>query len=237
VGVDSNAGAIETARGIVARSGHADVRLVHGDVNALAPAAIADDGLCDAAYVRFVLIHQGDPAATLRRVAALLRPGGHVLVHDDVEDARFPRDDPPGLASEQAFELLTASRHRRGAVRSRRSTGNPRRAQQPLSAGRTPPAAGPCPAADPRSLGCALHGAGDGGGPTPGGIPTLVAVLAVPADLDPESEELLTVAEEQGLGAGRGPMWRRHAAASFTCLQLIRACTRSIETGAPLVFT
>jgi ubiquinone/menaquinone biosynthesis C-methylase UbiE len=64
VGVDSSAGAIETARGIVAQSGQANVRLVHGDVNALAPAAIADDGPFDAAYLRFVLIHLGDPAAT-----------------------------------------------------------------------------------------------------------------------------------------------------------------------------
>jgi ubiquinone/menaquinone biosynthesis C-methylase UbiE len=77
VGVESSAGAIETARGIVARSGHANVGLVHGDVNALAPPAIADDRPFDAAYMRFVLIHQVDPSATLRRVCsagAIRRP-------------------------------------------------------------------------------------------------------------------------------------------------------------------
>src|SRR5262249_21236871 len=116
VGLDSSAGAIETARGIVARSGQGNVRLVHGDVNALAPAAIADDGPFDAANLRFVLIHLGAPAARLRRVAALLRPGGHILVHDYVEDARFPRYDPPVLASEGAFDLLMATRRRRGAA-------------------------------------------------------------------------------------------------------------------------
>jgi hypothetical protein len=80
-------------------------------------------------------------------------------------------------------------------------------------------------------------------GRTIGAVPLLLeecrrlSVVAVPADLDPESEELLTAAEEQGHGAGRGPLWQRYAAASFTCLQLIRDCTRSIETGATLVFT
>jgi SAM-dependent methyltransferase len=116
VGVESSAGAIETAREIVARSGQRNVRLVHGDVNTLAPSAIAHDGPFDAAYLRFMLIHQKDPVATLRRVAALLRPGGHFLVHDYVEDAHFPRYDPPVLASERAFELHTAARHRRGAA-------------------------------------------------------------------------------------------------------------------------
>jgi len=116
VGVDGSAEAIETARGIVAQNGHGNVHLVHGDVNAMEAAAIANDGPFDAAYLRFMLIHQGDPAATLRRVAALLRPGGQVLVHDYVEDARFPRYDPPVPASERAFDLHTATRHRRGAA-------------------------------------------------------------------------------------------------------------------------
>jgi SAM-dependent methyltransferase len=116
VGVDSSVGAIETARGIVARSGRRNVRLVHGDVYAMAPAALEGDRPFDAAHLRFVLIHLADPAPALRRVAGLLRPGGHVLVHDYVEDARFPRYDPPVPASERAFDLLTATRHRRGAA-------------------------------------------------------------------------------------------------------------------------
>jgi SAM-dependent methyltransferase len=116
VGVDGSAAAIKTAREIVARSGHGNVHLVHGDVNAMAPAAIADDGSFDAAYLRFVLIHQANPTATLRQVSALLRQGGQVLAHDYVEDARYPRYDPPVLASEQAFDLHTATRHRRGAA-------------------------------------------------------------------------------------------------------------------------
>ena len=50
------------------------------------------------------------------RVAALLRPGGRVLVFDLVEDARYPRFDPPVPASERAWALLYAAAHRRGAA-------------------------------------------------------------------------------------------------------------------------
>ena len=116
VGVDSSADAVATARTTLAREGLDRVRLVHGDVNVLEPAAIVGDGPFDAAHLRFVLVHQADPAATLRRVAALLRPGGRVLVFDLVEDARYPRYDPPVPASERAWELLYAAAHRRGAA-------------------------------------------------------------------------------------------------------------------------
>jgi ubiquinone/menaquinone biosynthesis C-methylase UbiE len=116
VGVDSSLEAVETARAIVSRAGLGHVRVVHGDVNAMEPAAIAGDGALDAAHLRFVLVHQSDPAATLRRVAATLRPGGRVLVSDLVEDARYPRYDPPVPASERAWELLYAAARGRGAA-------------------------------------------------------------------------------------------------------------------------
>jgi SAM-dependent methyltransferase len=116
VGVDSSLEAVETARAIVARGGLGQVRVVHGDVNVLEPGALAGDGAFDAAHLRFVLVHQADPAATLRRVAALLRPGGRVLVFDLVEDARYPRYDPPVPASERAWALLFAAAQRRGAA-------------------------------------------------------------------------------------------------------------------------
>jgi SAM-dependent methyltransferase len=116
VGVDSSREAVETARAIVARDGLGHVRVVHGDVHALEPGALAGDGPFDAAHLRFVLVHQADLAATLRRVAALLRPGGRVLVFDLVEDARYPRYDPPVPGSERAWELLFAAAQRRGAA-------------------------------------------------------------------------------------------------------------------------
>ena len=116
VGVDSSAEAVAAGAGDPRRArpgpraGRARRRQRHG------AGAVAGDGPFDAAYLRFVLVHQADPAATLRRVAALLRPGGRVLAADLVEDARYPRYDPPVPASERAWELLFAAARRRGAA-------------------------------------------------------------------------------------------------------------------------
>jgi hypothetical protein len=52
--------AVEAARAIVTRRGLGNVRVVHGDINALAPMEITKDGPFDAAYSRFVLVHQND---------------------------------------------------------------------------------------------------------------------------------------------------------------------------------
>ena len=112
------------------------MRVVHGDVNAMEPALVAGDGPFDAAYLRFVLVHQADPAATLRRVAALLRPGGRLLSADLVEDARYPRYDPPVPASERAWELLYAAARRRRGTR-RGGGGCPGSARRPGSGSST----------------------------------------------------------------------------------------------------
>ncbi len=111
VGLDSSAAAVETARAIVAERRLGNVAVVHGDINTLDRAALTADGPFDAAHLRLVLGHQVDPAATLRRVAALLRPGGTVLVADLFAHPRF---DPPVAASERAWELLYAAARRRG---------------------------------------------------------------------------------------------------------------------------
>jgi SAM-dependent methyltransferase len=116
VGVDSSAAAVETARAIAVRHGLDNVRVVHGDVNSMDTAALASDGPFDAAHVRFVLVHQADPVATLRRVAALVRPGGHLLLLDPVDDPGYPRLDPPVPASERTWEVLYATARRSGAA-------------------------------------------------------------------------------------------------------------------------
>ena len=61
----------------------------------------------------------------------------------------------------------------------------------------------------------------------------LAAALELPADLDPESDELAEAAAQQGQASGG---WRRHGIAGFTALRLIRGCEQSIETGAALIF-
>ena len=61
----------------------------------------------------------------------------------------------------------------------------------------------------------------------------LAAALEVPADLDPESDEVWEAAESQGEGEVK---WQRYGIESHTCLALIRACRASVETGAAVVF-
>jgi SAM-dependent methyltransferase len=116
LGIDSSEGAVESARAIVAREGLNHVRVVHADVHQLDGDALLGGDRLDAALLRFMLVHQPDPATTLRRVAALLRRSGRILVFDMVEDPRYPHYDPAVPASERAWELLYAVGHARGAA-------------------------------------------------------------------------------------------------------------------------
>jgi SAM-dependent methyltransferase len=116
LGIDSSQGAVESAQAIVAREGLNHVRVVHGDIHELDGDALLGSDRLDAAFLRFLLVHQPDPATTLRRVVTLLRRGGRILVHDMVEDPRYPRYDPALPASERAWELLYAVAHARGAA-------------------------------------------------------------------------------------------------------------------------
>lgn len=113
VGIDSSAGAVETARAIVTRQQLGNVAVVHGDINTMDLTAVTAGRPFDAAHLRLVLWHQPDPAGMLRRVAALLRPGGTVLVADLLA---HPRYDPPVPASERAWELLHAAAAARGVA-------------------------------------------------------------------------------------------------------------------------
>ncbi len=57
---------------------HGNVEVLHGDLEALP----LEDGSLDAAVLALVLHHLPDPAAALREVARVVRPGGRVLVMD-----------------------------------------------------------------------------------------------------------------------------------------------------------
>jgi hypothetical protein len=61
----------------------------------------------------------------------------------------------------------------------------------------------------------------------------LAAALELPAELDPEADEVWDAAENQGEGETK---WQRYGVESHTCLRLIRACRASIATGAAVVF-
>jgi ubiquinone/menaquinone biosynthesis C-methylase UbiE len=116
LGIDSSEGAVESARAIVTREDLRHVRVVHADINHLERDALLGGDHLDAAFLRLVLVHQADPANMLHQVAALLRHGGRILVHDMVEDPRYPRYDPPVPASERVWQLLHAAAHARGVA-------------------------------------------------------------------------------------------------------------------------
>ena len=81
IGVDRAPEAIATARRRAAAQGRANVRFVEAPLEALTLDPV------DAAVGRFVLMHQPDPAATLRRVASFVRPGGVVAMMESHLDA------------------------------------------------------------------------------------------------------------------------------------------------------
>jgi SAM-dependent methyltransferase len=96
LGIDASSAALATARQRVNEHGIAQqVQLVEADVNSLDPSVLGDYGQFDFALCRLLLTHQTDPAATLRAIAKLIRPGGRIVALDPLRDQGFPRLDPP----------------------------------------------------------------------------------------------------------------------------------------------
>ncbi|MEZ5294649.1 MAG: class I SAM-dependent methyltransferase [Vicinamibacterales bacterium] len=82
IGVDRAPEAVATARGRAVASGRRNLTFVESSIDAL-----ADVGPVDAVVGRFVLMHQPDPAATLRRASRLVRSGGAVALMESHLDA------------------------------------------------------------------------------------------------------------------------------------------------------
>src|SRR4051794_35848237 len=61
-------------------------------------------------------MYQPDPAATLREVATLVRPGGRIVAIDVLDDPHYPRFDPPVPAAERIMRLFSALVERRGGA-------------------------------------------------------------------------------------------------------------------------
>jgi hypothetical protein len=61
----------------------------------------------------------------------------------------------------------------------------------------------------------------------------LAALLELPLDLDPESDELSQALELQGQGEAQ---WQRYGIESYVCLNLYLACEHSLRSGAAIVF-
>jgi SAM-dependent methyltransferase len=104
VGLDLNQASLQRARAILDRAGRDNVRLVHANIETEASEELRWLGPFDAVYCRLFLIHQREPAKTLRRMAALLRPGGYVVIHELLRDAPLPRSEPHVAELEQAAQ-------------------------------------------------------------------------------------------------------------------------------------
>ena len=103
VGVDFNEPAVQQARTVAASLGLNNVEVFAGDLNELDPATLG--GPFDLAYTRLFLMHQPDPALTLRRIANLLRPGGLLVAHEPLRSPP-PRSHPDVEALASYWELL-----------------------------------------------------------------------------------------------------------------------------------
>jgi SAM-dependent methyltransferase len=114
VGVDMDAGALGRARTVLDQAGREYVRLVHANINEESSEELQRLGPFDAAYCRLFLFHQQDPAATVRRMAALLRPGGHIVAHELLLDPP-PRSEPEVPEIEQVVRWLREIGLARGA--------------------------------------------------------------------------------------------------------------------------
>jgi ubiquinone/menaquinone biosynthesis C-methylase UbiE len=81
VGIDNAPAMLEVARENLRSLGASNVDLVVGEATRLP----LEDESVDAAFANMVLHHAEDPAAMLREMARVVRPGGTVAIADEVE--------------------------------------------------------------------------------------------------------------------------------------------------------
>jgi SAM-dependent methyltransferase len=112
VGIDFSEPAVQRARSIASTLGLDNVEVRVGDVHDLDEQALG--GAFDVAYTRLFLLHQRDPAQTMQRIAALLRPGGWIIAHEPLRSPP-PRSSPPLDALTLYWELLYDMVERLGA--------------------------------------------------------------------------------------------------------------------------
>jgi ubiquinone/menaquinone biosynthesis C-methylase UbiE len=116
VGLDMNADALRQAREVLDHLGYPAVKLVEAEINSLDPEVVAAYGPIDLAFCRLVLMYQVDPAATLRQIGTLVRPGGRILAADVLYDPHYPCYDPPVPAAERIMRLFFALVERKGGT-------------------------------------------------------------------------------------------------------------------------
>ena len=77
-GIDVHSAQLEQAEALCAQEGLTNTRFIEAD----ATRTELPRNSFDAAYCRFLLLHLPDPAACLREMSAVLKPGGLVVVED-----------------------------------------------------------------------------------------------------------------------------------------------------------
>jgi len=112
VGIDASAPALDKARTILRDE---SVRFVHADVNAFSSSdlQVAD---ADLVFSRLFLLHQQDPAETIRSAATLLRSGGAFIAHEPSDElSGAPASEPPVPAMTRVWDLVIRAARARGA--------------------------------------------------------------------------------------------------------------------------
>lgn len=104
IGLDRAPAALATARERAAAAGLDQVHFVEGELGT----AVGTD--FDAVVGRYILIHQPDVSAALRRLRPLLRPGGLLAFHEVELDLRAETDPAAELAVQVRSWVRTALR-------------------------------------------------------------------------------------------------------------------------------
>lgn len=107
VGIDNNPTVLAMARGRA--KGRANITFIEGDLNE--PPV---DGPFDAVVGRLVLVHQPDPAATLRALARLVRPGGVIAFQEFNFTAESLVQSPPTPLWQQVWGWMRETMRRAG---------------------------------------------------------------------------------------------------------------------------
>jgi ubiquinone/menaquinone biosynthesis C-methylase UbiE len=116
VGLDMDAPSLQRARAILDQIGQAHVQLINANINEMLPTAVCPPGPFDAAFCRQLLNNQQDPAATLRRIAAIVRPGGHIVVHSPLFFDPLPQSEPALPALSVIMQWFGQVMRRKGAA-------------------------------------------------------------------------------------------------------------------------
>ena len=107
VGVDRSPDALALARSRAQERSLANVSFRESDLS-----TVSVDQLFDAAIGRYVLCFQPDPAALLRAISRLVRPGGIILFHE--VDREQMRSYPPTPTYDKTFQWVGETYRRTG---------------------------------------------------------------------------------------------------------------------------